>query len=316
MSARRDGMWLGAGDFAAEQRERVVRRRLHDALVHGAGTVWGLTAIACEPDDIRLRTRVIVRPGLAIDALDREIYVDREQCLDVAGLVRHPIWAEMVAPEGAASRTVRRAYIVLRHEPPLLAAPFALPAAPPGPADDGATRPEIAHDVGQSVPRDVRQSAPRDVRQAVPHPGRGAEPDEPARFRLELAAAPPPEQHALQQDRLAALLATVPADVLRDPFFALALQDCPAPEGFPWPGAEHESPPLLLATLDLDVTGQGASTVAYVIATSASKPNPDNRVRAVVPGTRRVAEVLFGEKLPVRPPPTSRRGVVGAGNTR
>lgn len=321
MSARRDGMWLGAGDFAAEQRERVVRRRLHDALVHGAGTVWGLTAIACEPDDIRLRTRVIVRPGLAIDALDREIYVDREQCLDVAGLVRHPIWAEMVAPEGAASRTVRRAYIVLRHEPPLLAAPFVSPSAPRGSAGGGARRPEDVHpsvprDVGPSVPRDVRQSVPRDVRQAAPQPDRGAEPDEPARFRLELAATPPPEQHVLQQDRLAALLATVPADVLRDPFLALALQDCPAPEVFPWPGAEHESLPLLLATIDLDVTGQGASTVAYAVTTAASRPNPDNRVRAVVPGTRRVAEVLFGEKLPARPPPTSRRGVVGAGNAR
>ena len=87
----------------------------------------------------------------------------------------------------------------------------------------------------------------------------------------------------------------------------------------PWPTRRRDRYLGLdehLATLDLDVTGQGASTVAYVIATSASKPNPDKRVRAVVPGTRRVAEVLFGEKLPVRPPPTSRRGVVGAGNTR
>ena len=50
MSARRVGMWLGAGDFAAKQRERLLLQRLHDALWHGAGTVWGLSAAACEPD--------------------------------------------------------------------------------------------------------------------------------------------------------------------------------------------------------------------------------------------------------------------------
>lgn len=275
MSARRDGMWLGAGDFAAEQRERLVRRRLHDALAHGAGTVWGLTASACEPDDIRLRTRVIVRPGLAVDALDREIYVDREQCLDIAGLVRHPIWAEMLPPEGSPSRTARRAYIVLRHEPPI---------------------------TGAMSPAHGARS--------------GHDPDDSGRFRLELAAAPPPDPHAIQQDRFAAMLAATPPEILRDPLLLLALQDCTGPAPWPIPGIEHESLPLLLATVDLDVTGQGASTIAYAVAPTASRPNPDNRVRALVPGTRRVAELLFGERLPAKRPPTSRRGVVGAGNSR
>lgn len=273
MIARRDGMWLGAGSFAAEQRERLVRRRLHGALVHGAGTVWGLTATACEPDNIRLRTRIIVRPGLAIDALDREIYVDREQCLDVATLVRHPIWAEMLPPEAASSRNVRRAYIVLRHEPP------AAGAIPPSPASS-----RFPHDL-----------------------------DDAGRFRLELAAAAPPDPAAIQHDRCAAFLAAAPAEELRDPFLALALQDANAPAPWPWPGSEQESLPLLLATVDLDVTGHGAAAIAFAVPSSPARPNPDNRVRALVPGTRRVAEILFGERLPAKRPPTSRRGVVGAG---
>jgi hypothetical protein len=274
MGARRDGMWLGAGELAAEQRERLVRRRLHDALVHGAGTVWGLGATACEPDDIRVRTRILVRPGLAIDALDREIYVDREQCLDVASLVRHPIWAEMLMPEGAASRTVRRAYIVLRHEPTLA-------AARPSPSGSRFSR--------------------------------AVEPDDAGRFRLELAAAPPPDPAAIQHDRCAAFLAAAPAEPARAPSLALALQDSCGPAAWPWPGSEQESLPLLLATVDLDVTGQGTAMIAFAVPSTPSRPNPDNRVRALVPGTRRVAEVLFGEKLPVKRPPTSRRGVVGAG---
>jgi hypothetical protein len=264
-----DSQRPAAGGFAAQQRERLVRKRLHDALLHGAGTVWGLTATACEPDNIRLRTRVIVRPGLAIDARGREIYVDREQCLDVAGLVRHPIWGEMVAPSGATSRTVRRAYIVLRHEPPLPGAPRA------------------------------------------PHEG-----EETSRFRLELAATPPPDLRVLQHERLAASLATAAAGAEGDVFLALALGDYPAPAELPAPGIEDESLPLLLATIDLEVMGQGASAIAYAIPSTSPAPNPDNRVRALVPGTRRVAEVLFGERLPTRRPPASRRGVVGVDSHR
>lgn len=268
MMTRRDRGWLGAGELAAEQRERSVRRRLHAALVHAAGTVWGLAASACEPDEIRLRTRVIVRPGLAVDALGREIYVDREQCLDVAGLVRHPIWAEMLPPEGAASRTVRRAYIVLRHETP----------RPSG------TRGPVRGEIDASS------------------------------FRLELAALPPPEPG---QNRTA-WLGGLAGEALREsagPPLLLALQDGSAAAGSR-PEMEHESVPLLLATVDLDVTGQGVTAAAFVLGSTAGRPNPDNRVRPILPPVRRVAEALFGEKLPARRPPASRRGVVGAGQPR
>lgn len=278
MIARRDGMWLGAGDLAAEQRERIVRRRLHDALVHGAGTVWGLGASACEPDEIRLRTRIIVRPGLAVDVLDREIYVDREQCLDVAGLVRHPIWAEMRSPDGAASRTARRAYIVLRYEAP------ASTVLTPRPAGS--------------------------------RPGPWSEIDGAACFRLELSAVPPPEPRTHRHARLDGLAGTASGQVPGTPALALALQDGGAGAPWPPPVQDQESVPLLLATVDLDLTGNGSALAAYVLPSSVAKPNPDNRVRAVLPGTRRVAEALFGERLPSRRPPASRRGVVGAGQPR
>src|SRR6185369_11659268 len=113
-----------------------------------------------------------------------------------------------------------------------------------------------------------------------------AEMDDTGRFRLELSAAPPPDPHAIQHDRCAAFLAAAPSDEMRDPFLALALQDASSATA-PWPGGELESLPLLLATVDLDVMGHGAAAIAFAISSTPARPNPDNRVRALVPGTRR-----------------------------
>ncbi|MEZ4297209.1 MAG: hypothetical protein R3B70_19750 [Polyangiaceae bacterium] len=268
MSARRDVAFLGAGKLAAEQQERALRRRLHDALVHGAGTVWGLTASACEPEHLRLRTRILVRPGLAVDPLGRDIYVDREQCLDVAGLARHPIWREMSPPPGAASPTMRRAYIIVRHDPPLCA---------PSPLSRGDLDP------------------PQD------------------RFRLELAAVPPADPETARRDHRTERLACAPPDVMANPFRALALAGTEDAIG-PLASPDSESLPLLLATVDLELSGQGLSAVAYVAEPAPGAANPDNRVRLLLPEAKRVAEVLFGARSPATPPPRSRRGVVGAGH--
>ena len=40
--------------------------------------------------------------------------------------------------------------------------------------------------------------------------------------------------------------------------------------------------------------------MAFVAPSTVHAPNPDNRVRAMLPDAGRVAEVLFGDRLPPR----------------
>ncbi len=256
------GMLLGAEDFSVEQRERVLRRRLHHALLHGAGTVWGLRVALGQPDTEGRRTQVIVRPGLAVDALGREIYVDQDQCLDVAGLARHSIWAELLAPDGTTNGTVRRAYVVLRYE-----ACHADPVPAISPPCDG---PGDATAYSRLLDR----------------------------FHIELTATPPADPHALQREWLSALLSAEvtrsPREVLLD--FLMNVREPPAPEvpalaSF-W--SKPDKAPLLLATVDLDVTGSGDSAVSFAVDAPA---NPDNSPRALLPSVQLAAESLFGERL-------------------
>ncbi len=110
------GQLLGARDFTDEQRAHVLRHRLHLALAHGAGTVWGLRVSdgpAAEPEP---RPEIIVAAGLAVDALGREIYVNQDQCLDITQLHDTPLWEEMTGldrPDEA--REGRQAFVVLSY---------------------------------------------------------------------------------------------------------------------------------------------------------------------------------------------------------
>jgi hypothetical protein len=254
--------WLRAPfaeDYAAERRERVLRRRLQDGLLHGAGTVWGLAAAAGDQQKNGVRTRVVVRPGLAIDALGREIYVDREQYLDVEGLVSHAIWNELLAPDGSPAGAVRRAYIVLRHE---------------------ACQVEVLRALAGHYHR------PPPVPRALDT------------FRIELSPTPPPDPRALRRECFAAFAGGAQEEVSIDPRRALLLQER-APEA-PAPPSHcvgTDGAPLLLATLDLGVSGTGAAAMAFVVDDAAQRPNPDNRVRASVPGTQVMADTLFGGRL-------------------
>lgn len=256
------GMLLGAEDFSVEQREKVLRRRLHDALLHGAGTVWGLRVELGDIDIDGHRTRLIVRPGLAVDALGREIYVDQDQCLDIAGLRRHAAWSELKAPDGTTNGTVRRVYIVLRYQA-CQAEP--VPAITPPCAEPGDA---------------VAYSRVLD------------------RARIELAPAAPEDPHALQRDWLAALLASAPRrsprEVLLD--FLMNLRQPPAPAA-PDLSAfwrRPEDAPLLLAVVDLDESGTGDAASAFAVDAAG---NPDNGVRALLPSAQLVAESLLGERL-------------------
>lgn len=98
------GMLLGAEDFLLEQRAHLWRTRLHNALLHGAGTVYGLRVDLAE--DGRLR----VAPGLALDPRGRELFVDKALCLDVRGLsANYAFWSTLGARGG-------KVWVVLRYE--------------------------------------------------------------------------------------------------------------------------------------------------------------------------------------------------------
>lgn len=256
------GMLLGAEDFSVEQRERVLRRRLHHALLHGAGTVWGLRVALGDPDTEGKRARLIVRPGLAVDALGREIYVDQDQCLDVGALARHPIWAELLAPDGTTTGTLRRAYVLLRYEACQADPVPAISAPCDGPGDTAAYSRVLD------------------------------------RFHLELASAPPDDPHALQREWLSALLGSAasraPREILLDFLMNVRVPpaaDAPSMSTF-WRKADKA--PLLLATIDLDVSGAGDAQVAFAVD---APDNPNNSPRALLPSAQLAAESLFGERL-------------------
>lgn len=115
------GQCLSAEDFEAEQRYFVLRQRLHNALLHGVGTVWGLAIHRKEPRP-EGGEQLICEPGMAIDPLGREIWVAQPLCLDLAAL-EASFWGELqptpsapASTEPTATPDRRRAYVVLRYE--------------------------------------------------------------------------------------------------------------------------------------------------------------------------------------------------------
>ena len=132
------GQCLSAEDFEAEQRYFVLRQRLHNALLHGVGTVWGLAIRRKEPRP-EGGDQLICEPGMAIDPLGREIWVLQPLCLDLAAL-EASFWSQLQPspsasaasgtpataapnPDGPAASAPasdvpdrRRAYVVLRYE--------------------------------------------------------------------------------------------------------------------------------------------------------------------------------------------------------
>lgn len=73
------GMLLGVGDFETEQSYHRGKMWLHTSWLHREGVIWGFDVQAA-PDQGEIR----VLPGLAVDALGREIHLDADACLDVA----------------------------------------------------------------------------------------------------------------------------------------------------------------------------------------------------------------------------------------
>lgn len=72
------GMMLGVDELRAEQGFHLGRARRHQRLLHGTGVVAGY-AIAFDDETFDLR----VTPGLAVDALGRDLALDQDQCVNL-----------------------------------------------------------------------------------------------------------------------------------------------------------------------------------------------------------------------------------------
>lgn len=72
------GMLLGVDDFQAEQGFHLGRSRRHQRLLHGSGVVAGYPVSFDEA-----LTELRVGPGLAVDALGRDLALDQTQCVNL-----------------------------------------------------------------------------------------------------------------------------------------------------------------------------------------------------------------------------------------
>ncbi len=81
-----DGKFLTARDFSDEQDYHRGHRHMHNALLHGTGTVCGLRLIQHPAPDCR-RAFVVVEPGLALDCCGQEIVVPARALVRVRELI-------------------------------------------------------------------------------------------------------------------------------------------------------------------------------------------------------------------------------------
>ncbi len=124
------GQLLGAEDFNTEQRYFLLRSRLHNAVLHGFGTVWGLKVGFIETETA---LRLTCDAGLAIDALGREIHVPQKVCLDITGLASTRFWADLAPPPGLPTLPTNAADI---HRPDFPGRTSLELARPRAPGDD------------------------------------------------------------------------------------------------------------------------------------------------------------------------------------
>ncbi len=253
------GQLLGADDFQAEQNAMVLRRRLHNALLHGLGTVCGLR-VGAEPEDPP-QTRLVVREGLAIDVYGREIYVNEPQCLDIIGLHAGDIWETLALspsaipadPADPPLSDTRRAYVTLCYESCLS---NQVPAITP-PCGDASEA--------------LAFSRVND------------------RFRIDLVAEAPVDPHPLQRDWWPPHAADGHGD-LRARLLDFLL-DCPGDgRSLQQLWTATEKAPLLLAVVDLIHEETAEAEITRVEAI-------DNSPRALLPAVQMTAEQVLRQRL-------------------
>jgi hypothetical protein len=81
-----DGKTLVARDFTDEQEYHRGHRQMHNALLHGTGTVCGLKVVAHPTEDCR-RELAVLEPGYALDCCGREIVVPARTPIPVRSLL-------------------------------------------------------------------------------------------------------------------------------------------------------------------------------------------------------------------------------------
>lgn len=268
------GQLLGAEDFKVEQRGNVLRDRLHQGALHGAGTVCGLSVdverpAAGDPADPVPSDTLVVQPGLAVDAYGRNLWVPRTQCLPVRNLNAGDDWkgfertdADETAPDGP-----RRAWVVLRYracesEP--------IPAIRPP-----------CNDAGESLAYSRIHDS----------------------FEICLVATPPPDPQPPQREWHAFEHEPGEGDLpdLRDRLLAATLRSAESLSWL-WSAEPVDEVAVLLAEVGFELEGDGEEAVTRVAWV-------DNRVRPLLPPVQLVAEEAFGHRL-VGPDPESRLRLV------
>lgn len=84
------GLVLGVDEFNQEELYLLEKQRLHNRALHGYGTLCGLKVSVFEDEHEAGRWKLLVAPGIALDALGREIRVPEAQCADLSlWLIKH-----------------------------------------------------------------------------------------------------------------------------------------------------------------------------------------------------------------------------------
>lgn len=288
------GQLLGAEDFNTEQRYFLLRSRLHNAVLHGFGTVWGLKVGFIETETA---LRLTCDAGLAIDALGREIHVPQKVCLDITGLASTRFWADLAPPPPL--HTLPTDAIDIHRPAPPGRTPLEI-ERPRGIGDDPRRRVYVVLRyracLTEFAPAVVQPCSDQDAALAPSRVNDG--------YRLCLEAAPPdgaglpirdittrPAAAADPRERLLDLILTPPTDLARL-----------------WSGADDA--PLLLAVLDLAPVGTPPERVKL--------DGPiDNGVRALLPAVQAVADLALATHLesPAGLPAFQATGVAAAAGT-
>lgn len=86
-----DGKFMDARDFALDPDYLLAHHRLHNRMYHGWGVDRGLE-VEAHPDPACRASWVVIRPGLAVDPLGRELVLKKELAVEVDGAPGTRLW--------------------------------------------------------------------------------------------------------------------------------------------------------------------------------------------------------------------------------
>jgi len=86
-----DGKFMDAQDFALDPDYLLAHHRLHNRMYHGWGVDRGLQ-VEEHPDPGCRTSWVVIRPGLAVDPLGRELVLKKELAVEVSGAPGTRLW--------------------------------------------------------------------------------------------------------------------------------------------------------------------------------------------------------------------------------